>query len=160
MGAAGWAAGAPAGVAAGAGVAWNHAEVNSPVAAPVPTGTNVSAAAAVMAGVGYDMGNWVADVGYRGVYINQINNSPTTDPDQYYEIDGSLIRILGRHDADAALVRAIVQMAQTLGLKTIAEYVETSEIAAQLREIGVDYGQGFGLHKPEPLSAMKKCASL
>ena len=78
-------------VGAGAGVAWNHAEVNAPVTAPVPTGTNVSAAAAVMAGVGYDMGSWVADVGYRGVYIDQINNSPTSDPDQYYEIDGNFI---------------------------------------------------------------------
>jgi hypothetical protein len=78
-------------VGAGAGFAWNHAEVNAPVTAPVPTGTNVSAAAAVMAGVGYDMGSWVADVGYRGVYINQINNSPTADPDQYYEIDDNFI---------------------------------------------------------------------
>ena len=72
----------------------------------------------------------------------------------FLKIDGSLIRILGRHEADAALVRAIVQMAQTLGLKTIAEFVETSEIAAQLREIGVDFGQGYGLHKPELLSTM------
>ncbi len=78
-------------VGAGAGLAWNHAEVNAPTGAPVQTGTNVSAAAAVMAGVGYDMGSWVADVGYRGLYINQINNSPTSDPDQYYEIDGNLI---------------------------------------------------------------------
>jgi hypothetical protein len=81
-------------VGLGAGVAFNHAEVNSPYAAPVPvqTGGNVSAAAAVMAGVGYDMGNWVADVGYRGVYINQVNNSPT-DPksDNYYEIDDNWI---------------------------------------------------------------------
>ena len=78
-------------VGAGAGLAWNHAEVNAPTGAPVQTGTNVSAAAAVMAGVGYDMGSWVADVGYRGLYINQINNSPTSDPNQYYEIDGNLI---------------------------------------------------------------------
>ena len=78
-------------VGAGAGVAWNHAEVNAPTAAPVQTGTNVSAAAAVMAGVGYDMGSWVADIGYRGLYINQINNSPTTDDNQYYEIDNNFI---------------------------------------------------------------------
>ena len=45
------------------------------LAVPVPTGGNVSAAAAVMVGVGYDMGTWVADVGYRGLYINQINNA-------------------------------------------------------------------------------------
>ena len=76
-------------VGAGAGVAWNHAQINSPLGAPtpVPTGDNVSAAAAVMVGVGYDMGTWVADVGYRGLYINEINNSPTDDTtSSYYEI--------------------------------------------------------------------------
>jgi hypothetical protein len=84
-------------VGAGAGVAWNHAEINSPLGAttPVPTGGNVSAAAAVMVGVGYDMGSWVADVGYRGLYINQINNAPT-DPTttSYYEINNNWIHEL------------------------------------------------------------------
>lgn len=84
-------------VGAGAGLAWNHAETNSPwgVPTPVPTGGNVSAAAAVMVGVGYDMGSWVADVGYRGLYINQINNAPT-DPTQegYFEIDNNWIHEL------------------------------------------------------------------
>lgn len=70
----------------------------------------------------------------------------------YLKIDGSLVRILGRDDADAALVQAIVQMSQALGLKTIAEFVETDAIAAQLAAMGVDYGQGYGLHCPEPLA--------
>ena len=50
-----------------------------------------------MAGVGYDMGTWVADVGYRGLYINQINNSPTdptTNPGRWYAIDHNLIHEL------------------------------------------------------------------
>ena len=81
-------------VGAGAGVAWNHAETNSPLIAdvPVPTGGNVSAAAAIMAGVGYDMGKWVADVGYRGLYINQINNAPTDETTtSYFETDHNWI---------------------------------------------------------------------
>lgn len=89
-------------VGAGAGLAWNHAEVNFSPTDPtdtftVPTGGNVSAAAAVMAGVGYDMGTWVADVGYRGVYINQINNSPTdpaTNPGRWFAIDHNFIHEL------------------------------------------------------------------
>lgn len=84
-------------VGAGVGAAWNHAETNSPwgVPVPVPTGGNVSAAAAIMAGVGYDMGSWVADVGYRGLYINQINNSPTdTESEGYFEIDNNWIHEL------------------------------------------------------------------
>lgn len=84
-------------VGAGAGVAFNHAEVNAPDTGYVPTGGNVSAAAAVMAGVGYDMGTWVADLGYRGIYINAINNWPTdpaTDPGLWYQIDHSYIHEL------------------------------------------------------------------
>lgn len=85
-------------VGAGAGVAWNHAEVNvSPANVAIPTGGNISPAAALMAGVGYDMGTWVADVGYRGIYINQINNSPTnpaTDPGLYYQVDHNFIHEL------------------------------------------------------------------
>ena len=81
-------------VGVGAGVAWNTAAVNGPGGFPHPQGGNVSGAAAVMAGVGYDMGKWVADVGYRGLYINQINNSPTDpvlDPGLYYHIDNNFI---------------------------------------------------------------------
>lgn len=89
-------------VGVGAGVAWNHAEVNLSPTDPtstftVPTGGNVSAAAALMAGVGYDMGTWVADVGYRGLYINQVNNAPTdpaTNPGRWYAIDHNLIHEL------------------------------------------------------------------
>jgi len=78
-------------------VAWNHAEVNSPTTAPlaVPTGGNVTGAAALMAGLGYDMGDWVADVGYRALYLHQVNNAPT-DPatDSYYEIDNNWVHEL------------------------------------------------------------------
>jgi hypothetical protein len=89
-------------VGAGAGVAWNHAEVNLSPDDPtsnftVPTGGNVSPAAAIMAGVGYDMGTWVADVGYRGVWIGQVNNSPTnqtTNPGRYFSIDNNFIHEL------------------------------------------------------------------
>jgi hypothetical protein len=89
--------GAFAYVGGGAGVSFNHAVVNAPLGGEIPTGGNVSPAAAVMAGVGYDMGTWVADLGYRGVYINQINNwptDPTTDPGLWYKIDHNFIHEL------------------------------------------------------------------
>ena len=69
----------------------------------------------------------------------------------YLKIDGSLIKVLGHRDSDTALVQAIVSMSLSLGLKTIAEYVETPKIADILQEMQVDLGQGFGIHKPEPL---------
>jgi hypothetical protein len=89
-------------VGAGAGIAFNHAEVNLSPTDPtstftVPTGGNVSGAAAIMAGVGYDMGTWTVDAGYRGVYIAQVNNWPTdpvTNPGRYYAIDNNFIHEL------------------------------------------------------------------
>jgi diguanylate cyclase (GGDEF)-like protein len=70
----------------------------------------------------------------------------------YLKIDGSLIRVLGRNESDALLVVAIVNMAQALGLKTIAEYVETPDLAILLTKMKLDFGQGYALHKPEPLA--------
>ena len=61
-------------VGAGAGAAFNKGEVSAPPGINVPSGTNTSFAAAAMAGVGYDFGAVVADIGYRGVYINDVNN--------------------------------------------------------------------------------------
>ncbi len=86
-------------VGAGAGVAWNNARVNvSPAAnTPVPEGGNVTAAGALMTGVGYDMGTWVADLGYRALYLHEINNSPTdpaVDPGLYYSIGNNWIHEL------------------------------------------------------------------
>ncbi|MGF1764399.1 putative bifunctional diguanylate cyclase/phosphodiesterase [Aliivibrio kagoshimensis] len=78
----------------------------------------------------------------------------------YLKIDGSLIKVLGRNDSDAALVEAIVHMSKSLGLKTIAEYVETPELADLLHDMNVDFAQGYGLHKPEPLSNLELFSSI
>ncbi|WP_057832442.1 putative bifunctional diguanylate cyclase/phosphodiesterase [Colwellia sp. TT2012] len=78
----------------------------------------------------------------------------------YLKIDGSLIKVLGRNPSDAALVQAIVNMAASLNLQTIAEYVETPEIAHLLYDMKVDFGQGYGLHKPEPLTKLKTFMSI
>lgn len=68
-------------VGAGAGVAFNDVITNGPPGAPLDTrGYNTSLAAAGMVGVGYDFGAVVADVGYRGLYINNIENATTTAP--------------------------------------------------------------------------------
>jgi diguanylate cyclase (GGDEF)-like protein len=70
----------------------------------------------------------------------------------YLKIDGSLIRVLGRNESDTSVVMAIVNMAKALGLKTIAEYVETTDLSILLKNMKVDFGQGYALHKPEPLA--------
>ncbi len=50
------------------------------------------------------------------------------------------------------MAAAIHQMSQAMGLKTIAEYVETPAIKQHLREIGIDYGQGDAMAKPKLFS--------
>ncbi|SDH06735.1 outer membrane protein [Pelagibacterium luteolum] len=74
-------------VGAGAGVAFNESRVTDNVG-PGEWGSNTSFAAAGMAGVGYDFGAVVADLGYRALYINSIENDNSTPP---YAIDDTLI---------------------------------------------------------------------
>jgi EAL domain-containing protein (putative c-di-GMP-specific phosphodiesterase class I) len=65
------------------------------------------------------------------------------------KIDGSYIQsIVGQH-RDAAFVRAITDLSHALGIKVVAEMVETEAQAAVLRAFGVDYGQGYLFGRPE-----------
>ena len=69
-------------------------------------------------------------------------------PVDYLKIDGSFIRDIMSNPVDLKLVTAINQLAHTMDIKTIAEYVETKEILALLDEIQVDYAQGYFINKP------------
>ena len=72
----------------------------------------------------------------------------------YLKIDGSFVRDMLEEPMDAAMVRAIADIGRTLGLETIAEYVENDAIICELRGAGVDYAQGFGVQRPFPLSEL------
>jgi len=72
-------------------------------------------------------------------------------PIDYLKIDGSLIRNIATDEADFGIVSSVNQIGHLLGFKTVAEFVENDAILAKLREIGIDYAQGYGIHKPEPL---------
>lgn len=67
----------------------------------------------------------------------------------FLKIDGSFVQGLATDTVDYAIVEAVHRMAQAMGLKTVAEYVENDEILDKLRDIGVNYAQGFRIHKPE-----------
>jgi diguanylate cyclase (GGDEF)-like protein len=69
----------------------------------------------------------------------------------YLKIDGAFVKDILKSDSDVAIVKSMNEIAHSLGLKTIAEYVENDEIRNLLQEIGVDYAQGWGIHEPEPL---------
>jgi EAL domain-containing protein (putative c-di-GMP-specific phosphodiesterase class I) len=70
----------------------------------------------------------------------------------FIKIDGAVTQDILRDPATLAKVRAINAACQKMGIKTIAEFVESKELLDKLREIGVDYAQGFGIARPEPIS--------
>ena len=71
------------------------------------------------------------------------------------KIDQSFVRDLGHDPEDSAIVRAIVQMAHSMKLTTIAEGVETQELADLLRLFHCDEAQGFWLAKPLPADELE-----
>ena len=71
------------------------------------------------------------------------------------KIDQSFVRKMDNHSGDAAIVRAIIQMASSLGLKTIAEGVEDASTAALLRGLGCTYAQGYYWARPMPVADAK-----
>ncbi|WP_105253723.1 two-component system response regulator [Pseudoalteromonas sp. T1lg75] len=76
-------------------------------------------------------------------------------PAQHVKIDGSFVRDMQRDPIDYALVKAINDIAASLDKGSVAEYVENKEIYGMLKEIGVDYAQGYFIAKPAPLHALE-----
>jgi len=66
------------------------------------------------------------------------------------KIDGSFVRDILKDARAESMVRAIAQLARSMGIGTVAEYVETEEIRARVASLGVDYGQGFAIGQPAP----------
>ena len=76
------------------------------------------------------------------------------------KIDGQFIQQLINNPLNEAAVRCFVDVAHVIGLKTVAEFVDCPEVLARIKEIGVDFAQGFLLHKPEPLVTILDVASI
>ncbi len=73
-------------------------------------------------------------------------------PSDFIKIDGKLVRAILRDPIEAAIVQAINQVGQTMGLKTVAEHVDSRALRDSLRRIGVDYGQGYYIARPVPFA--------
>ncbi len=73
-------------------------------------------------------------------------------PVSMLKIDGSFVRDILKDERAESMVRAIAQLARAMEITTVAEYVETEEIRARVRMLGVDYGQGFAIARPVPVS--------
>ncbi|RPH44522.1 MAG: DUF1631 family protein [Burkholderiales bacterium] len=62
------------------------------------------------------------------------------------KIDGSFVRDIATNPDDLAMVRSMHEVARSLGMRTVAEYVETHEVLEILRTLGIDYAQGWAIH--------------
>ena len=72
-------------------------------------------------------------------------------PVDYLKIDGIFVKDMQTDKVNYAMVKAIHDMSAVLNKQTIAEYVENEAVMELLTEIGIDFGQGFYLGKPEPI---------
>jgi EAL domain-containing protein (putative c-di-GMP-specific phosphodiesterase class I) len=70
---------------------------------------------------------------------------------QYLKIDGALVRDIETDKVNAAMVESVNQIGHVMGLKTIAEFVETPHARTMLGKMGVDYIQGYLIGRPIPL---------
>ena len=71
-------------------------------------------------------------------------------PVDYLKLDGIFIQNIIDDPVDRVMVKSIHYVAQAMGLKTIAEYVENEDIIDVVTELGINYGQGYGIDKPSP----------
>jgi diguanylate cyclase (GGDEF)-like protein len=79
-----------------------------------------------------------------------------TIPVDYLKIDGSFVQHLLNDPIDRGIVEACNQISHAAGLKTIAEFIENKETLEALKHIGVDFGQGYVIAKPAPLTQALK----
>jgi EAL domain-containing protein (putative c-di-GMP-specific phosphodiesterase class I) len=73
-------------------------------------------------------------------------------PVDMLKIDGSFVRDVLKDPRAESMVQAIAQLARSMNLTTVAEYVETDEIRLRIAQLGVDYGQGFAIARPAPFA--------
>lgn len=72
----------------------------------------------------------------------------------YLKIDGSFIRTLAHDPINRAMVNAMVELARTLNIQVVAEHVEDETALSLVRQMGVDFVQGYGIERPRPLEAL------
>jgi diguanylate cyclase (GGDEF)-like protein/PAS domain S-box-containing protein len=87
------------------------------------------------------------DFGIEYPSLHYLQNAPV----DYVKIDGSLIRQIDKNNDDKVFVKALIEVAQGFGKKTIAEFVESEDILSIIRELGIDYAQGYHIGKPKAM---------
>jgi diguanylate cyclase (GGDEF)-like protein/PAS domain S-box-containing protein len=80
-------------------------------------------------------------------------------PVDFLKIDGGFVKNMADDPIDRAMVEAINSVGHITGKQTIAEFVDGERVIALLREIGVDFAQGYGVAKPKPFGRRLQVAA-
>ncbi len=79
-----------------------------------------------------------------------------TLPVDYLKIDGTFVKEIIKDPIATEMVDSINQIGHLMGIKTVAEFVESNEIREKLLKMGIDYAQGYAIDKPQPLEEVLK----
>ena len=90
-----------------------------------------------------DFGSGLSSFGY-------LKNLPV----DHLKIDGMFVKNIIDDPIDLAMVKSINEIGHVMGMQTIAEFVENDAIKGMLKDIGVNYGQGYGIGKPQPFDEL------
>ncbi|MGH8677009.1 MAG: EAL domain-containing protein, partial [Burkholderiales bacterium] len=80
-------------------------------------------------------------------------------PVDYLKIDGGFVKDMADNPIDRSMVEAINSIGHVMGKQTIAEFVDSDQVMALLRKIGVDFAQGYGVAKPQPFGPRLRIAA-
>ncbi len=81
-------------------------------------------------------------------------------PADFLKIDGAFVRGMLDDRRDQAIVRSIAQLARDFGMHSVAEQVEDADMAALLADMGVDYLQGYHVHRPEAFPSWQPAVNM
>ncbi len=73
-------------------------------------------------------------------------------PVNWLKIDGSFVKEILNDPIDMAMIEAINEIGHIMKMETVAEYVENEQILEKVREIGIDYAQGYAIQRPFPIT--------
>ncbi len=108
----------------------------------------------------HELGSGIAidDFGAEHATFGPIKKMASEDLIDYLKIDGEFIKDGFANAIDGVAVRFFQELARTIGARTVAEWVPDDTIRRQLGDIGIDFVQGFVIHRPEPfLDLLRKC---
>lgn len=77
-----------------------------------------------------------------------------TLPVDFIKIDGIFVEDIAVNPVAYAMVRSINEIGQVMGIKTVAEFVESDQSLTKLRDIGIDFAQGYGIGRPRPIAEL------